>query len=322
MLDPYTKPPAALREIYKRLHKLSVVDICNDSEIIDLQALDQMSKSRVCEVSLLMLHPRLPEAFGEFAGSPCEPTKAFVVYEVSRLPGLFVYPNFLPRDGQLQILAKTFHRDLSNPQHLTNVHTHYDVPTTSFGSSYFSPAAQDLVFSPRDPAVHKPISTGQFLDKKLRWLTLGGQYDWTNKIYPAGPPPPFPPDVKQLVETLFPMKAEAAIVNLYSPGDTLSLHRDVSEECDQALVSISLGCEGIFLVGLDDDRAVTLRLRSGDAVLMSGESRYAWHGVPKVLAGTCPKWMQDWPAGDGEYEAWSGWMAGKRINLNVRQMFN
>ncbi|KAK6427634.1 hypothetical protein LTR95_015966 [Oleoguttula sp. CCFEE 5521] len=287
MLDPYTKPPAALREIYKRLQKLSVVDICNDSEIIDLQALDQTSESRVREVSLHMLHPRLPEAFGEFIGIRCECTKAFTVYE-----------------------------------HLTNVHTHYDVPTTSARSSYFSPAAQGLVFGPRDPAVHKPITTGQFLNKKLRWLTLGGQYDWTNKVYPAALPPPFPSDVKQLIETLFPMKAEAAIVNLYSPGDTLSLHRDVSEECDQPLASISLGCEGIFLVGLDDGRAVTLRLRSGDAVLMSGESRYAWHGVPKVLAGTCPEWMQGWPAGGEEYEDWRSWMVCKRINLNVRQMFD
>ena len=127
------------------------------------------------------------------------------------------------------------------------------------------------------------------------------------------------------------MKAEAAIVNLYSPGDTLSLHRDVSEECGAPLVSISLGCDGIFVVGLDpldgdEPRIATVRLRSGDAVLMSGESRYAWHGVPKVLKGTCPKWMEDWPAqkggeDGGGFEEWKGWMKGKRINLNVRQMF-
>ncbi|OQO13406.1 hypothetical protein B0A48_01634 [Cryoendolithus antarcticus] len=322
MLDPYAKPPAAFREIYKRLQKLSVVDISNESAIVDLQALGQTSESRVREASRHTLYPMSPEAFGEFTGTRCETTKAFTVYEVSDLPGLFLYPDLLPRDIQLQILAKTFHRDLSNPQHLTNVHTHYDVPTTSARSSYFSPAAQGLIFSPRDPAIHKPITTQQFLDKKLRWMTLGGQYDWTNKVYPAGLPPPFPSDIKQLIESLFPMKAEAAIVNLYSPGDTLSLHRDVSEECDQPLASISLGCEGIFLVGLDDGRAVTLRLRSGDAVLMSGDSRFAWHGVPKVVADTCPEWMQDWPAGGGQFEEWRGWMAGKRINLNVRQMFD
>ncbi|TKA49091.1 hypothetical protein B0A54_01167 [Friedmanniomyces endolithicus] len=194
------------------------------------------------------------------------------------------------------------------------------------------------------------------LDKKLRWMTLGGQYDWTAKTYPPTPPPPFPEDVKNLVEGLFPMEAEAAIVNLYSPGDTLSVHRDVSEACAQPLVSISLGCEAIFLVALADDaassasdvdsaattsnkdgingpgnlRSAVIRLRSGDAVLMSGSARYAWHGVPRVIADTCPGFMRSWPAATAgaseggvgnRYEGYRGWMAGKRVNLNVRQMF-
>lgn len=127
------------------------------------------------------------------------------------------------------------------------------------------------------------------------------------------------------------MKAEAAIINVYSPGDTLSLHRDVSEECSQPLVSISLGCDGLFVIGLDSEddlcepRVVTVRLRSGDAILMSGQSRFAWHAVPKVLGGTCPEWMEDWPCLSlraAEYAPWRGWMKGKRINLNVRQMFD
>lgn len=63
-----------------------------------------------------------------------------------------------------------------------------------------------------------------------------------------------------------------------------------------------------------------LRLRSGDAIYMSEEARYAWHGVPKVLKGTCPDYLEDWPAEDSKYEEWRGWMKNKRINLNVRQM--
>lgn len=63
-----------------------------------------------------------------------------------------------------------------------------------------------------------------------------------------------------------------------------------------------------------------LRLRSGDAIYMSEDARYAWHGVPKVLKGTCPDYLADWPADDGRYEEWRGWMKTKRINLNVRQM--
>lgn len=162
-------------------------------------------------------------------------------------------------------------------------------------------------------------------------MTLGGQYDWTEKVYPSGPPPPFPADIKHLVESIFPMRAEAAIVNLYSPGNTLSLHRDVSEECDRPLVSISLGCDAIFVVGTtsgddnDQPKVAALRLKSGDALLMSQGSRYAWHGVPRVLKNTCPMCLQSWPCNesteDSIYEPWNNWMSEKRVNLNIRQMF-
>lgn len=125
----------------------------------------------------------------------------------------------------------------------------------------------------------------QVLEKKLRWMTLGGQYDWTNKVYPAEPPPEFPTDIAEFINSLFPnVNAQAAIVNLYSPGDTLSMHRDVSEEIDRGLVSISLGCDCVFIIGLEDKathdiQKLVIRLKSGDALLMTGESRLAWHGV-------------------------------------------
>jgi alkylated DNA repair protein alkB family protein 1 len=222
---------------------------------------------------------------------------------------------------------------------------HYEVPypaaenPTAAGGvrpSFFSyEPASDVVFTPKDASVHKPLSITQVMQKKLRWITLGGQYDWTNKIYPAGEPPQFPSDVAGLVEHIFPdMKAQAAIVNFYSPGDTLSLHRDVSEECDRGLASISIGCDCLFVIGLgpedenselhqehDSSRTAVIRLRSGDAVYMSRGSRYAWHGVPKILSDTCPEFIRDWPAGEFErYDDWKGWMCNKRINLNVRQM--
>jgi alkylated DNA repair protein alkB family protein 1 len=160
----------------------------------------------------------------------------------------------------------------------------------------------------------------------MRWTTLGGQYDWTEKQYPASPPPAFPSDIKNLLESLFTnTKAEAAIVNLYSPGDTLSVHRDVAETSSHGLISVSMGCDAVFVIGTDDG-VVTLRLRSGSAVYMSDTSRFAWHGVPQIVAGTCPDYLRDWPGGahdtDGVYKEWKGWMANKRVNLNVRQMWD
>lgn len=177
----------------------------------------------------------------------------------------------------------------------------------------------------------------------MRWTTLGGQYDWTSKRYPLSAPPPFPPDIKNLLESIWTRtRAEAAIVNLYSPGDTLSVHRDVAEMSGTGLVSVSLGCDAVFVIGTSTsctsepdeeretdqqgERIVALRLRSGSAVYMAGPSRFAWHGVPQVVKGTCPEYLAEWPAGYGnseaQYEAWRGWMKGKRVNLNVRQMWD
>jgi alkylated DNA repair protein alkB family protein 1 len=198
----------------------------------------------------------------------------------------------------------------------------------------------EAVATPLDPSIHKPLTISQFLTKKLRWTTLGGQYDWTAKRYPSTSPPPFPSDTKSLLGALFASTMpEAAIVNLYSPGDTLSVHRDVAETSGTGLVSVSLGCDAVFVIGISgkednhsekgvqegQDRILTLRLRSGSAVYMSGNSRFGWHGVPQVVAGTCPEYLKDWPGtagSEGEYEEWKGWMANKRVNLNVRQMWD
>ena len=132
----------------------------------------------------------------------------------------------------------------------------------------------------------------QVLQKKMRWMTLGGQYDWTNKIYPAEVPPEFPPDVANLIRALFngTLDPQAAIVNIYSPGDTLSLHRDVSEEVNQPLVSISLGCECLFLIAVEDDtteagfKHSTIRLRSGDALV----SKYFLTDLKSLLSILSP----------------------------------
>lgn len=222
------------------------------------------------------------------------------------------------------LIDRLLHRDLIDSRHKTNVHLHHDVKYPQDSKSFFSMSPTSDFAFPGLEEDRTSLPLKSFLEKKLRWITLGGQYDWTAKRYPEERPPPFPPDIANLVQGLFPdMRAEAAIVNFYSPGDTLSLHRDVSEECDRPLVSISLGCDAIFMAAVDDGtsglKTAMVRLRSGDAVYMSGSSRYAWHGVPQVIAGTCPEWLKSWPG--AEYKDWEGWMANKRINLNVRQMY-
>ncbi|KAK4892385.1 hypothetical protein LTR27_009041 [Elasticomyces elasticus] len=345
-LDAHSKAPDSVKIWYKRWQRMEVATLATRFDVIDCSGSPEgvgFPRHMVQEVTgSEPLLKNAGEVFKEFMGDDGKldgEQKAPRCFEVKALPD------------------KLLHRDLSNPQHQTNVHLHYNVPYAASQNgqnlSFFDPSAQCLPVKPK--AAHAALDVPKMLDKKLRWMTLGGQYDWTSKTYPSGPPPPFPQDIKDLVEGLFPMKAEAAIVNLYSPGDTLSAHRDVSEACAQPLVSISLGCEAIFIAAIEDEaadptgpvsgrggqgklRSAVLRFRSGDAVVMRGEARWAWHGVPRVKGGSCPEFMQSWPSVDGggdvgegeggegdgvqgRYERYKGWMAGKRVNLNVRQMF-
>ena len=156
------------------------------------------------------------------------------------IPGSFVILSLIPEDAQRILLLRLLHRDLADQRHKTNVHLHHllpyhaaerslaGVPCDSFFN--MSPESPEL-FVPFDGAIHKHPTVSQFLRRKLRWLTIGGQYNWTEKKYPAEKAPSFPEDIANIVHHIFPsMKPEAAILNVYTPGDTLSVHRDVSEE--------------------------------------------------------------------------------------------
>lgn len=69
-----------------------------------------------------------------------------------------------------------------------------------------------------------------------------------------------------------------------------------------------------------------MRIKSGDALLMGGESRWAWHSVPKIVPTDVGDTLQEWPGPvDGKSEVnklWAGWMKNRRVNLNVRQMWD
>lgn len=334
-LDPHQRPPDGIRAVYKKYQKMRLPELSRDTEIVTTEG--RISNSKITVVKTLdsgMLKSTFQEYLGgTYTGYPDSPVP---VYEHADMPGLHIIPQLLPPEVQLMLLSGLLHRDLSCPSHLTNIHTHYNLAYPNGGpdtthSSFFSipPTCPDHIATPLDPSVHKPLTISQLLTKKMRWATLGGQYDWTAKQYPNAEPPPFPQDTKDMLEAIFEgTKAEAAIVNLYSPGDTLSVHRDVAESCATGLISVSLGCDAVFVIGTVDEetgeeKVLTLRLSSGSAVYMSGPSRFAWHGVPQIVPNTCPEYLAQWPAreGDGRFEAWRGWMRTKRVNLNVRQMY-
>lgn len=293
-----------------------------------------------------LFHPILPGTY-----TPSYTTFLFqfiFLLMYSSSAGLLIFPSLIPPAVQQTLMDRMIHRDLSNPKHQTNLHLHFNLPypegTKQDESSFFSLSPESPPsFIPKDPDVHKPLSVSKVMERRLHWVTLGGQYDWTNRVYPDELPQPFPDDLSRFLEGLFPETvAQAAILNFYSPGDTMMMHRDVSEETDKGLISLSFGCDCLFMIApnnmeeqqkedekdsspegarSDEKQYLLLRLRSGDAIYMTQESRFAWHGVPKVLKGTCPDFLEDWPAReDGTFNDWRGWLRNKRINLNVRQM--
>ncbi|KAI2884702.1 hypothetical protein CBS11852_8586 [Aspergillus niger] len=347
-LNAHERPPGGIKQRYKQYQKSTPTEVGSDDSIIDLQSLDPQNLPEEISLTHWISSADFEPVFDQFLGTnqdlqSAQPARDVPVFSHRAISGLQVIPSLLPPAVQVELLSRLFHRDLSNPRHQTNLHLHYDItypsavndgeavsadnsPVGAYPPSFFGddPAR---VIEPKDPNVHKPLTVQSILNRKLRWVTLGGQYDWTAKVYPSERPPEFPRDIAKLLHAMFPAtEAQAAILNVYSAGDHLSPHRDVSEDCDVGLISVSFGCDGLFLISHDDgEHCEIIRLRSGDAVYMDGTSRFAWHAVPKIVPNTCPKWLANWPSSphDGaasQYDAWRGWMSGKRVNLNVRQM--
>ena len=57
---------------------------------------------------------------------------------------------------------------------------------------------------------------------------------------------------------------------------------------EKPIVSLNMGCSAIFLIGgrSKEDRPIPVLVRSGDVLVMAGESRYCFHGVPCILPHT------------------------------------
>jgi DNA oxidative demethylase len=91
-----------------------------------------------------------------------------------------------------------------------------------------------------------------------------------------------------------PVAFDAAIVNLYGPAAKLGLHQDKIEGAEvlaagSPVVTISLGDTCTFRFGNTErpSRPYTdIRLASGDLFVFGGPSRLAFHGVPKIDAGS------------------------------------
>jgi alkylated DNA repair protein alkB family protein 1 len=327
-------------------------DLEKDPHIIDLSnhADFKDEQKQAWKVAGIMSASYIQAACEAYAGGqPLQtPLQDAPYFEHRDFPGLRVIPGLLPSETQVLFTSCLMHRDLANPQHKINLQTDYDIPyptqpmsnTHRFDSTFFMrerAAAQD-VLTPKAPEKHKQLNNEQFLYTKLRWLTLGEQYDWPTRSY-AKHATPFPDDLTKLVMGLFPhIRPESGVVLMYGAKDFMPVHRDVSEQCQRALASFSVGCDGIFIMGRGEDdgegenapRTVAIRVRSGDCVHLEGEARWAWHAMARTIPSTCPPHLSNWPLGtpgatpteERAFKKWKGYMGTKRINVSCRQVWD
>ncbi|MQL94037.1 hypothetical protein Taro_026691 [Colocasia esculenta] len=171
--------------------------------------------------------------------------------------------------------------------------------------------------------------------RKLRWSTLGLQFDWSKRNYDTSLPHNRIPDAlsqlaKKMAKPAMSFKEEfqpeAAIVNYFGPSDMLGGHLDDMEaDWSKPIVSLSLGCKAIFLLGgkFREDSPLAMFLRSGDIVLMAGEARKCFHGVPRIFTDeenadifSLVSQLSD----EGNLN-FLEYIQTSRININIRQVF-
>lgn len=86
-----------------------------------------------------------------------------------------------------------------------------------------------------------------------------------------------------------PYRPDVALINWYGPGAKMGMHADRDEASPAPVVSLSLGDSCVFRFGTAAGRGrpwTDVVLGSGDLFVFGGPSRLAFHGVPRVLAGT------------------------------------
>lgn len=245
------------------------------------------------------------------------------VYGIKELPGLGVIPSFLPTAIQRGLVRDIVNDYIPAKEHLSNLDLHYTVPRPLH---LFDDSQPPI---PHKEPQKKPLDIQTLRNKKLRWITLGGQYNWTEKVYPSFTPnshgfPPFPAPLARLLNGAFPsITPEAAIVNFYSPGDILSPHQDIAELSSADLISASIGCACVFYIGPSRSSSpLSILLNSGDLLIMGGQSRTAYHGVGKVFPNSSPAYLTSDPDDPVWSNCFGPWLSDKRINLNVRQMLD
>jgi alkylated DNA repair protein (DNA oxidative demethylase) len=169
--------------------------------------------------------------------------------------------------------------------------------------------AQAPLFTPVMPRTGKPFSVRMTNLGPLGWVSDRHGYRYqplhpeTGKSWPIMPQALL--DIWEKVSG-FQHPPQASLVNFYQQGAKMGLHQDKDEEDFSApVVSISLGDTAVFRFGgkVRGGKTQTLKLASGDVVVMGGAARLCFHGIDRVIAGTSTLLKE-----------------GGRINLTLRRV--
>jgi alkylated DNA repair protein (DNA oxidative demethylase) len=151
---------------------------------------------------------------------------------------------------------------------------------------------QAPLFTPTMPRSGKPFSVRMTNCGPLGWVSDAGGYRYQPAHPDTGAPwPPMPDLVLRAWRDLadYAPPPEACLINLYAPTARMGLHQDRDEQDFAApVVSLSLGDTCLFRIGgtARGDPTRSFRLASGDAVVLGGPARLAFHGVDRIMPGT------------------------------------
>ncbi len=171
---------------------------------------------------------------------------------------------------------------------------------------YLTPAAQNALldeirqrvkaaplYTPKMPRTGKEMSVRMTNFGELGWVTDKERgYRYQNHHPVTGKPwPKIPRSLLGIWRELadYPHPPQACLLNFYDDSAKMGMHQDRDEkDFDAPVLSLSLGSECLFRVGSTQrgGKTVSFRLASGDAMMLSGASRLAFHGVDRIYPGT------------------------------------
>ncbi len=148
------------------------------------------------------------------------------------------------------------------------------------------------LYRPTMPRTGKPLSVRMSNCGELGWVCDKNGYRYQDK-HPltAKPWPAMPKSLLNIWQKIaaYPLPPQACLINFYNDTAKMGMHQDKDEnDFDAPVVSLSLGDTCLFRIGSTTRGGQTssIKLQSGDAVVLSGPSRLAFHGVDKIYPDT------------------------------------